>query len=263
MVKTKIIEVCLITFLILMVCGCSAEPTSNETAPPDNPSSSNAASELESPDAVEEPVDIGPEAMPFEYILEPDFDRSSGIFLQDSSEESLAFDLNELQIADLSIGKWTVNEIEERFGAANEISGRIEAPSLIVIILRYTEMDVVFHVDRNGELSFDTVSNPLKTQYILNDEDKNIKMPLRSINLYSALPRDLVIGKSTLEQVNAAYPPDSGRELTEMEHILVFTYVDFEKVALSTKHKKPDTVKLNYLFQDDILVGAILYFRAP
>jgi len=75
-----------------------------------------------------------------------------------------------------------------------------------------------------------------------------------------ALPRGLIIGESTIEQVKAAYPPDSGEEYEQEEHSLSFLYTDFDKLAVSTERQKPDIAYLNYYFQDDILVGTILYF---
>ena len=255
----------MLAFFILIVCSCTAEPTLNETVPANEPPPSDIVPYQELPVVSEEPAFEEPGELPFEYVLAPGFDRGSGIYLYDDSHgaENLTFDLNELPIAGLSAGEWTVNEIEERFGAADEISARIESPSLIEIILKYNEIDVVLNNNRNGELSFDSKSNPLDTQHTLKNEDKAMKMQIRRVNLHSALPRGLVIGESTVEHVKAAYPPDSGREHTNIdEHILAFSYIDFDKLAAFTKCQKPDPdiAYLNYFFQDDILVVAILYF---
>jgi hypothetical protein len=121
-------------------------------------------------------------------------------------------------------------------------------------------MSICLETNKNGELSIDTDLNPVKTPLPLTDADKDIEMLIRRINLYSALPRGLVVGTSTIEHVKDAYTPGSGLEFKDMEHFIVFSYYDFDKLAKSTERQIPDIPKLKYYFADDILVAAIMYF---
>ena len=255
----------MLAFFILMVCSCTTEPMSNEIVSTEEPPPSEVAPDQEPPET-EPQVPEEPEDLPFEFILEPDFDRSGGIYLYDDryGEENLTFDLNELpvSITGLSPGKWSINEVEERFGKPEEIYGYLDFWDPIEIIIKYTDVKIVLNTTKNRELSFDTDSNPVRTQYPLSEEDKDVKMWLEWISLYSPLPRGLIAGESTIEQVKAAYPPDSGRELKQIdEHILMFSYVDFDKLAISTKNLKPDIIYLFYNFYDDILGIATRYFE--
>jgi len=272
MVKIKRVLACLLALFILVVSSCSSEPVSNEIVPPESPPTSDTVPEQEPPEVSKEPpagvedsFPEEPEELPFEYILDPDFDRSSGIYLYDDrySEENLTFDLNELAapMVDLSPGKWTINEIEEKYGKPEEIYGNLEFNNTIEIIIKYAEMKIVLNTIRNGELSFDTDSNPVDTRYPLSEEDKDVRMWLQRVLLCSPLPRGLIAGESTIEQVKAAYPPDSGREYKQEEHILAFSYVDFDKLAISTKNKKPDIVSFIYSFKEGVLNGARKSFK--
>ena len=260
-------RIVLITFTLIIIssCGCTNEtpPIVLEQEPPETVENSG----IEEP-AQETHVPGGQEELPFSFVLNPDFDRSIGIPIPDlylDDRQVFAFDLNELTLGYLSKQEWTINEIEEKYGKANEVQGVLEFGDLIEIGVEYEEMEIVFNTTRNGTLSIDTDINPVKTPLPLNSDDKKVKMPIRRVHLNSKespLPRGLRIGESTLEQVKAAYYPYEGYESIQDEHILAFSYIDFDKLAISPTFPESERVGLNYSFYNSVLVGATLYFKS-
>jgi len=229
----RIVMITYIFAFLLMVSGCTNEIKPPDVVAPEQESSEEIVenSNIEDPVA-ESQVPDEPEEQPFKHILDPDFDRSGGIpipGLYTEGRQRIAFDLNEIPMEHYPNGEWTVNELEEKYGKADEIVVIIEYDPIICIKLKYNDMSFSLITAKDGGLSFgkESIENPEYT-YSLTNEDKDLKMLIGSVHIYgkeAPLPRGLRLGESTLEQVRAAYPPDSGTEDTQYPHILLFLYV--------------------------------------
>jgi len=263
-------KITIVIFIVALITLCSCSNQSNlsvdvTTPEPDTPKEAIEYSNNDDSAPESQGFNVS-EELPFIYILEPDFDRSNGIYIPDSfynDKERLAFDLNEFPVELFLSGEWTINDLEKKYGVADEIVGYLEFGDLIVVTVEFKELSIVLHSIRNRNLSFDTNSNPVKTPFPLSEEDKEVKMSIAKIYFSSnksPLPRGLLIDESTLNQVKAAYPSDAGFEIIQDTHSLLFSYVDFDKIAISSNFSESDTVGLEYRFNNNILISAVLNF---
>jgi len=252
MAKT-IIAICVLVF-ILLCCGCSAgKPLSDKTwtqvpEPPadtvGNPDNGDSATVDSSP--------VEPEEHPYEYILSPDFDRQYGIPVKNQyGGETLVFDFKEIKEKGYPFGEWTVDELVKKYGEASEIQGSVATKDYLEINVSWEDMSVLLQTPRNKEMSFDS-DDKLGFQP-LTDQDKTIKMPIGYIYIDDNKTRDIrgiVIGESTTEQVEAAYPPGAGdaRDAEYGIYTIRYRYADFDEIALATDLSTKDTGGLGFWF---------------
>ena len=260
MTKT-IIAICVLAF-ILLFCGCSTgKPLSDETGtqvpePPadtvGNPDNGDSTTGDSSP--------AKPEEHPYEYILSPDFDRQSGITIPQFhlAGDNVAFDFAEWG-DEYPSGEWSFDDLEKKYGKANEISGSIATNEYIEISGTWDNIYVLIRIPRNGTMSFDGPdSDPRSSFYPLSVEDMAVKLPVYMLSLWAEdmpLPRGLIIGQSTFEEVVAAYPVE-GDELKDdpvVAHNILYKYVYFDRVAKKQEIEKADLGYVQYYFPKGIL----------
>ena len=197
--------------------------------------------------------------LPYAFVLSPDFDRSMGIFCPifekfHLTEPHIAFDLGELAWDEYPSGEWSVNELEEKYGKADEIRGSFYVDRNVVIsVIWENKMYVSMQIPRNGMFSFDINSNSIYEFYPLSEDDMAIKIPIYDIWVYGEdmpLPRGLKIGQSTIEDVKAAYPVEEYDDILgdDVGRFIVHSYVYFDKIATKIEIEKSDIGYIKYRF---------------
>ena len=253
-----------ITMLIVttILFGCTQTDESVNVAP-DN------SSETESPDS-EEDGDINelaePAELPYAYILSPGFERENGIACPELREfhflSSIAFDFAEIAWDVYPIGKCSVDELEEKYGEANEIRGSIDRDKYIIVSGIWDNVYIRLETIRSGKMSFDIVSNKDPGFHSLSTEDRAIEMPVTEINIYGEempLPRGIKIGQSTIDDVRAAYPHDTYDDTT---NFIDQYYVFFDEIATKQDIEFSDVGSLTYRFSTNGILYEVI-IRLP
>ena len=150
--------------------------------------------------------------------------------------------------------------MEKQYGEAEEIWGVLNEDD-INIRVTYEDMFVILNTERNKTISFETAPQRLGGRYPVNDNDKKIKMPIIQIRITKdkgePFFRGIKIGESTLEQIKAGYP--QAAELGEGKYygydFVVYSYVDFDEIALASDISREFSGSLHYYFDEGKLVA--------
>ena len=198
---------------------------------------------------IDEPVESA--ELPYAFVLSPDFDRDKGITSPRFSQLHLpgsppvVFDLDELAWDVYPSDEWSVNELEEKYGKANEIRGSIFTKKYVEISSTWDNLYVYMRIPRNGTMSFDIDSNSSMEYYPLSVEDRAIEIPVISIYVWGEdlpLPRGLKVGHSTFEEIYTAYLGEGfndGYNITQ-------NYLYFDKIAIKPEIELADLAYIVY-----------------
>ena len=254
-------------FAILLVlltafCGCS-QAVSVGTG--------SSAPDVGADDAPPPKTPSGPENAPYAYVLSPGFDRQEGIAIPDYgfSGESIAFDFGELALEAYPYGRCSVDELEGKYGKASaEATGALIPANRIEVCVFWDDMTVDLRAERNGAMSFDMDSNPMHTSYPLNAQDRAVKIPVYQATDWGdnfPLPRELIIGQSTVEEVKLAYPV-AGSEVIDSPalgaHSISYKYIFFDDIATKQKIERSDIGYIEYGFKNNILSTVTIGWEA-
>ena len=242
----------LLVCLVLFLSSCGHPPIDDSVI--DESSEATVQDEVEHEPVIDsEPKPIGP----YEYILDSDFNRENGVAVPKNytvygvtyTGPDTAFDISELDKNVFISGEWSVNEIEEKFGKANEVIGYLEYIDQINIVIEYEDIKIVLSANKTGVMSFDTSSNG-SGEYSLSEQDREIRMPVSHFYITgecSYLPRGIKIGDA-FEHVRSAYPENTGYEfgIDYGYWIILYLYVDFDKIAMQKSIQYEDFSIMEY-----------------
>ena len=174
------------------------------------------------------------------------------------SAKDIAFDFGELVDEAYPSGEWSVDELEKKYGVADEIRGSLDNDDDLYIGIDWAGFYVLMRSARDGAMSFDTAKNR-RGFYPLAAPDRSIRIQVQKIHFSDEslpLPRLLRIGQSTIEQVKSAYPEDTGDEVT-LDTVTVssiaYRYLDFDYIAGKEEIGRSDIGYIKYYMDDEIL----------
>jgi len=127
----------------------------------------------------------------------------------DSSGKSLSvFDFSVLTEKEFPRGKWTINQMFEKFGAPDSVKCYTRTNyNLVFIDIDFADISVYFFPIQADKFSFNNTS-PKEQEYNLSGDDKELELSIMAILIKDnsiALPYGFKIGQSKKEQIIAAY----------------------------------------------------------
>lgn len=150
-------------------------------------------------------------------------------------ELDMLFDFEEFPENDFPRGKWSINQLIEKYGEPKEI---VVYQSFFTN--QYVPIEVEFEYVSVGlaHTSFDLLSFTRESfeegDYALNENDKNLEIEIQTVAVYDEnilLPRGFQIGKSTKRHILEAYPEGTAYIYVNEEYgldeiIYHYTYKD-------------------------------------
>ena len=135
-------------------------------------------------------------------------------------ESPIVFDFTELSENDFPRGKWSLNQLIEKYGSPEKIIASYW-PELgcqtVDVDIFFRDVAMKFWPEDVSSFSFyyevgEPVANSNVVEYKLNEEDKNIELELRQSVFYDTsleLPNGIYIGQSMKSEIISAYPENA------------------------------------------------------
>ena len=165
-----------------------------------------------------------------------DGSSTSGVVVAPESNKQIVYDFAEFDEEDFPRGMWTTNQILCKYGERGEIKIHyIYEYRIATVIIELNDIKIISGNILEPAL-FSFYNDFVETGYYsMEEKDKEVSFEVGGLTIHDSaikLPRNIVIGKSTKEQVIAAYPEETPYSLKNEEFgydLINYVYAFFDE----------------------------------
>lgn len=181
----------------------------------------------------------------------------------------MVFDFSELSGECFPKGKWTVNQLIEKYGEPKKITANyVSGYEAIYVRLEFENFRVYF-AHENVELFSFSESIITDGDYSLNEFDKNLEIEIMAVSSYDStakLPNNFKIGQSTKRQILESYPANSSYTLNNSSSVdlVSYFYAFPDKDGNLPEWNDTKSGSIDYLFdENDVLMQVNVNWWMP
>ena len=184
--------------------------------------------------------------------------------------QPVVFDFTELSEEYFPRGKWSVNQLIEKYGEPKKITASyVSGYEVVYVRLEFENFRINF-AHENVELFLFSDSVTFDGDYTLNEVDKNLEMEIMAVSSYdptTELPYNFKIGQSTKKQIMESYSANSSYTLKDNSSsidLVSYFYAFPDKDGNLPEWNDTKSGSIDYLFdENEVLMQVIVNWWMP